>query len=113
MRAKLRRVELDAGAPPLPTRHARQRVSASATERQAERELTERAEAAYRRLIVDWKATRPANKGAGATRGRAPSTPSKRQATRQATSPEPALQLVVTDAHHKLLHDPMQPARRI
>jgi hypothetical protein len=60
VRAKVRRVELDAGAPPRRTRHGGQRVSASATERNAERELTERAEAAYRRLIADWKATGPA-----------------------------------------------------
>ena len=46
MRAKLRRVELNAGAPPLQTRHGGQRISATATERQAERELTQQAEAA-------------------------------------------------------------------
>jgi transposase len=92
VRAKLRRVELDAGAPPRRTRHAGQRVSASAAERDAERELTERAEAAYRRLIADWKATRPAKKkGAGATRGHAPSRPSERQAARQAQAQTPAL----------------------
>ena len=91
VRAKLRRVELDAGALPLRTRHAGQRVSASAAERDAERELTERAEAAYRRLIADWKATGPAKGGAGATRGRAPSRPSKRQAARQAQARTPAL----------------------
>jgi transposase len=92
VRAKLRRVELDAGAPPLRTRHGGRRVSASAAERDAERELTERAEAAYRRLITDWKATGPATKkGAGATRGRAPSKPPQRQAARQAKARTPAL----------------------
>jgi len=92
VRAKLRRVELDAGAPALRTRHGGRRVSASAAEREAERELTERAEAAYRRLIADWKATGPAKKkGAGATHGRAPSTPSERQAARQAQARIPAL----------------------
>jgi transposase len=91
VRAKLRRVELDAGAARLPTRHNGQRVSSSTAERAAERELTERAETAYRRLIADWKATRPAKRGAGATHGRAPSTPSKRQATRQAPAQTPAL----------------------
>lgn len=84
VRAKVRRLELDAGAPALPTRHLGQRISSSASERQLERELTERAETAYRRLIADWKASGPANTGAGATRGRAPSRPSKRQAARQA-----------------------------
>jgi transposase len=91
VRAKLRRTELDAGAPRLTTRHAGQRVSSSTTERDAERELIQQAEAAYRRLITDWQATRPANTGAGATHGRAPSTPSKRQATRQAPAQTPAL----------------------
>ncbi len=91
VRAKLRRAELDAGAPPLPTRHGGRRISASAAERDAERELTERAEAAYRRLINDWKATGPTKTGAGATRGRAPSRPSKRQAARQAQAQTPAL----------------------
>lgn len=92
VRAKLRRAELDAGAPPLPTRHGGRRISATAAERDAERELTERAEAAYQRLIADWKATGPAKKkGAGATRGRAPSTPSQRQAARQAQARTPAL----------------------
>ncbi len=92
VRAKVRRVELDAGAPPLRTRHGGQRISASATERDAERELTERAEAAYRRLIADWKATRPATKkDAGATPGHASSKPSKRQAPRQAQAQTPAL----------------------
>lgn len=89
VRAKVRRVELDAGAPPLQTRHAGQRISANASERQAEHELTERAEAAYRRLIADWKATRPA--GAGATPGHASPRPSKRQAARQAQAQTPAL----------------------
>lgn len=91
VRAKVRRVELDAGAPPLRTRHGGRRISATATERQGERELTERAEAAYQRLIADWKATGPAKRGAGATHGRASSVPSERQATRQAQARTPAL----------------------
>lgn len=100
VRAKVRRVELDAGSPPLQTRHGAQRISASAAERNAERELARQAEAAYRRLIADWKATGPANKrGAGATRGHASTRPSKRQATRQAQAQTPALQLVVTGAN--------------
>jgi transposase len=92
VRAKLRRAELDAGAPPLRTRHGGQRVSASAAERHAEEELVKRGETAYRRLIADWKATGPATKkGAGATHGRAPSRPTERQATRQAPAQTPAL----------------------
>jgi transposase len=91
VRAKVRRVELDAGAQPLRTRHGGQRISASPAERDAERELVKQAEAAYQRLIADWKATGPTKKGSGATRGHASSKPSKRQATRQAQAQTPAL----------------------
>lgn len=91
VRAKVRRVELDAGSPPLRTRHGGKRISASAAERQGERELIERAEAAYRRLIADWQATGPAKTGAGATRGRASQRPSTGQAARQAQAQTPAL----------------------
>jgi len=52
-RAKLRRAELDAGAPPLPKRHGGKPVRATAKEREAARELVQRAEAAYRRLVAD------------------------------------------------------------
>jgi transposase len=89
MRAKIRRAELDAGAPPRPRRHGGQAVRASAKERAVEREMVEREEAAYRRLVTDWQAS--AAKGAGATRGRASSGPSAGQAARQASAPEPAL----------------------
>lgn len=89
VRAKLRRVERDAGAPRLPTRHSGQRIYATAAEKAAEQELVQRAETTYQRLIADWKAT--GGKGAGATNGRAPSRPSKRQATRQAQAQTPAL----------------------
>jgi transposase len=92
VRRKLRNLELAAGEARLPTRHGGQRVSASAAERDAERELVARAETAYRRLIADWKATGPAKKkGAGATHGRASSKPTERQATRQTKAQTPAL----------------------
>jgi len=91
VRGKIRRAERDAGAPALPTRHRGQRISANTAEKRSERELVERAELAYRRLITDWKAAGPAKEGAGATHGRAPSRPSKRQAARQTTAQEPAL----------------------
>jgi transposase len=71
VRAKLRRAERAAGAARLPTRHKGRRVSASVAEREAERELAERAEVAYRRLVADWKASGAAKAGAGATPGRA------------------------------------------
>ncbi len=91
LRVKLRKAELAAGAPQLPTRHGGTKVSASATERAAERELAERAEAAYRRLLADWQTSGKERKGAGATPGRASSRPSMRQAARQASAPGPAL----------------------
>lgn len=69
VRSKLRAAERLAGAPPLPKRHQGQRVSATASERAAERKLAQRAEAAYRRTIADWKAG--GKVGAGATKGRA------------------------------------------
>jgi transposase len=91
VRAKLRRVELNAGAPPLRRGHGSRRISATAAERETERELVARGEAAYRRLIADWRASGPAKKGAGATGGRASSGPSTGQAARQAKTPGPAL----------------------
>jgi transposase len=75
VRSKLRQLERSAGAPPLPTRHGGQRISASPAERATERQLTEHAEAAYRRLVADWKASGP-KKGAGATAGHASQEPS-------------------------------------
>ncbi len=63
VRAKLRRVELDAGAPPLRRGHGGPRISATAAEREAERELVTRGETAYRRLIADWQASGPAKEG--------------------------------------------------
>ena len=91
VRAKLRRAELGAGAPPLGRRHPGQRISATGAEREAERSVVQLAENAYRRLIADWQATGPSTRGAGATLGRASSRPSKRRATRQAQARTPAL----------------------
>jgi transposase len=86
-RQKLRRLERRAGAPRLATRHGGLRISATAAEREAERRLAEQAEAAYRRLIADWRASGPgrAKKGAGAPPGRAS------EAARQGSAPDPAL----------------------
>jgi transposase len=91
VRRKLRNLDLAAGAAVLPKRHGGQRISASTAEREAERELVQRAEGSYRRLIADWKASGPAKRGAGATRGHASPRPSKRQAARQAQAQTPAL----------------------
>jgi transposase len=89
VRGKIRQAELAAGAKPLSKRHAGQRVSTTAAERDAERRLTEQAEAAYRQLINDWNAAGPPKKSAGATNGHASQKPSKRPAARQAPSPTP------------------------
>ena len=65
-RHKLRRLELVAGDPP--RRGRRSGSAASKREQRHERELSERFELAYRRLVDDWQ---PKRSGAGATRGRA------------------------------------------
>jgi len=67
-RHKLRRLELIAGAPS--RRGRRSGSAASKREQRHERELSERFEAAYRRVVSDWQ-PRPKREGAGATRGRA------------------------------------------
>jgi hypothetical protein len=46
-----------------------------------------RAEAAYRRLVADWRASGP-KRGAGATPGRAASRPSVRQAAQRTSKPQ-------------------------
>jgi transposase len=81
-RHKIRRLELLAGAPP---QKGRKGVAGNKSKAvfDAERELSRQAEAAYRRLVSDWTATRPARAGAGVTRGRASRGPSSGQAARQ------------------------------
>jgi transposase len=92
VRRKLRTLELRAGAPrrrPGPTTAP---VWGSKADDKRERELADRAEASYRRLVNDWRASRPSKRGAGATPGRASSRPSVRQAARQTSKPQqPAL----------------------
>lgn len=87
-RHKLRRLELMAGDPP--RRGQRSGSKASKREQLHERELSERFEQAYRRLVADWQ-QQPKRDGAGATPGRASSRPSVRQAARQGSVPDPAL----------------------
>ena len=81
-RHKIRQLELACGAPP---QKGRRGVAGdrSAPRRHQEREVARHAEAAYRRTISDWQATRPVNAGAGATPGRASQRPSKGKAARQ------------------------------
>jgi transposase len=82
-RNKIRQLELAAGAKP---RKGKQGIAGGKSKKlwDAERELARQAEAAYRRLVSDWRTTGPSKKGAGATPGRASQWPSKRQAARQA-----------------------------
>ena len=82
-RNKIRKLELLAGAPPQKGRHGIAGGKSKAVF-DAERELSRQAEAAYRRLVSDWKATGPAKVGAGATPGRASQRSSKDKAARQA-----------------------------
>jgi transposase len=86
-RHKLRRLELVAGDPS--RRGRRSDSAASKREQSHERELTERFELAYRRLVEDWQPRK--KRGAGATPGRAFRGPSSGQAARQGSAPEPAL----------------------
>jgi transposase len=82
-RAKIRGLELAAGAPPRKGVRGIAGNNKNAQTREAERELARRAETAYRRTIADWKAAGPTKAGAGATLGRASSRPSKGKAARQ------------------------------
>jgi transposase len=79
-RNKIRRLELLAGAPP---QKGRKGVAGGKSKKvfEAERELSRQAEAAYRRLVSDWRATGPQRAGAGATPGRASQRPSKGQSS--------------------------------
>jgi transposase len=81
-RNKVRRLELLAGAPP---QKGRPGIAGNKSKAlyEAERELSRQAEAAYRRLVSDWRASGPRKAGAGATPGRASSGPSKGKAARQ------------------------------
>lgn len=83
---KLRRLELVAGEPR--RRGKANGASSKDPAREAtERAAAERAEAAYRRLVADWKAsgTGGSRAGAGASQGRAS------EAARQRSAPGPAL----------------------
>jgi transposase len=85
-RNKIRQLELTAGAP---SQKGRKGIAGGKSKKvfEAERELSRQAEAAYRRLMSDWKSSGPPKGGAGATPGRASNQPSKGKAARQATSP--------------------------
>jgi transposase len=81
-RSKIRKLELLSGAPP---QKGRKGIAGGKSKAvfDAERELSRQAEAAYCRLVSDWKASGPKKTGAGATPGRASQRPSKGIAARQ------------------------------
>jgi hypothetical protein len=82
---KLRRLELTAGAPHRKPGPKANPIWASDAQLRAQRHVAEQAEAGYRRLVADWRASRP-KVSAGATPERASQRPSKGKAARQAAS---------------------------
>jgi transposase len=74
-RAKLRRLELQAGAPRLARRHTGDRVSATQAEKELERERQARAEGAYVRAVADHEAA----SGSGRSPRKKSSTPAAGQ----------------------------------
>jgi transposase len=80
-RRKLRRLELTAGAPRYQGKPGL--WAANKQFAQAERDLAQQAELAYKNTVRDWTATRPAKAGASATPGRASNKPSRGKAARQ------------------------------
>jgi len=87
VRRKLRDLELATGASQLKRGPNKNPIQPTAA-RAREREIVEQAEAAYLRLVADWRASGPKKKGAGTTLGRASSRPPGRQAARQTSKPE-------------------------
>jgi hypothetical protein len=86
-REKLRRLELMLGAPRQQGKRLPTRAFVKPPQRRAEMDVAAQHEAAYRRLVADWRAAGPSRRGAGATPGRASQRPSKGKAARQAISP--------------------------
>ena len=90
---KLRALELRAGMPSHRGRKGTAGAYSLKEVRQRERELAEQGERAYRQLVADWQANRPAKAkpGVAAANGTRLKRPSAGQAARQASVPEPAL----------------------
>jgi len=83
-REKIRRLELMLGAPRQQGKKLPSRAFVKPPQRRAELDAVAQHEAAYRRLVADWQASRPSTKaGAGATPGRASQRPSRGKAARQ------------------------------
>jgi transposase len=84
VRRKLRALELAAGAPRRKPGPNADPVWTTTAKYGADRQAAQQAELAYRRMIIDWQASRPAA-GADATPERASQRPSKGKAARQAS----------------------------
>ena len=98
---KLRALELRAGMPSRRGQKGKAAAYSLKHVRRLERELAEQGERAYRQLVADWQAKRPAAKpgpGVAAANGTRLSGPSAGQAARQASVPEPALRSGVDHA---------------
>jgi hypothetical protein len=111
-RNKVRKLELLAGAPPQKGRHGIAGGKSKAVF-DAERELSRQAEAAYRRLVNDWHATRPATVGAGATPGRAHLKRPRRAKPRGRLSSPETCASSVARTHPKLSQRRPQPSRQL
>jgi transposase len=98
---KLRALELRAGMPSRRGQKGKAAAYSLKDARRLEREIAEQGERAYRQLVADWQANRPAKAkpGVAAANGTRLSTPSAGQAARQASVPEPALRTGVDHAH--------------
>ncbi len=103
-RNKIRQLELLAGAPSQKGRHG---IAGGKSKKvfDAERELSRQAEAAYRRLVSDWRASGPTKGGAGATPGRASNQALEGQSRAAGSqAPTSALRSVSHPHRHKLNH---------
>jgi transposase len=99
---KLRRLELRAGRPSRRGQKGKAAAYSLKEVRARERALTEQAEHAYRQLVADWQAKRPARgEGVAAANGARLSRPSNgATAARQDSAPDPALRSGVDHAHN-------------
>ena len=99
---KMRRLELRAGMPAKRGQKGKAAGYSLKEIRARERALTEQAEHAYRQVVADWQAERPARdeEGVAAANGARLSRPSDGAiAARQASAPDPALRSGVDHAH--------------
>jgi len=100
---KLRALELRAGMPSRRGQKGKAAAYSLKDARRLEREIAEQGERAYRQLVSDWQAKRPAKNrpGVAAANGTRLKQPSVGQAARQASVPGPALRSGVDHAHAK------------